>query len=325
MFQNIAVSVSIVAVLSPVISNLYEPTNLEKSSSQNDVMHSDSSMMTPPVTSPTIPPVKNKRLKAFFLEDCRLTQTEDSHHTKWGGHSYAIDMACEIGQSYDVKAPDFKMRYDIVWIWNDPLLGDFIVLRNWNERWVYGHTQTDRRVWESVVPGDVIWQSNASGHATNVHTHVEYWKGKSNMTFDGKNTNEFSEKLCDQRWWKFCQKKVNVEEEKYYFTHYDLWDEKQNDSSPCKWASGADLCWLSREWVNTMALTSDIRIKIGVGFGDKVILEWDAWCRGIYEVHDEMNARFREWCVKRPGTNLCIKGDLPWKPGGACTVKKITY
>ena len=61
--------------------------------------------------------------------------------------------------------------------------------------------------------------------------------------------------------------------EKYYFTHYDLGDINQNDSSPCHGASGADLCFLARQGVNTMALTSDIRAKIGVKFGDKVILE----------------------------------------------------
>lgn len=61
--------------------------------------------------------------------------------------------------------------------------------------------------------------------------------------------------------------------QKYYFTHYDLGDVSQNDSAPCHGASGADLCFLAREGVNTMALTVDIRNKLGVKWGDKVILE----------------------------------------------------
>ena len=101
------------------------------------------------------------------------------------------------------------------------------------------------------------------------------------MTLDGSRKNEFSSKLCVQREWSFCQDKVAKKATypgltKYYFTHYDLGDVRQNDSSPCHGASGADLCFLAREGVNTMALTVDIRNKLGIKFGDKVILEGDA-------------------------------------------------
>jgi hypothetical protein len=92
-----------------------------------------------------------------------------------------------------------------------------------------------------------------------------------------------------------------------------------------------------------MALTVDIRNKIGVKFGDKVALTWDVGCEGVYTITDEMNCRFRwenAWSngpcsysnkaptpktsnIKRPGTNFYIKWDLPGRPGGACTLTKI--
>lgn len=279
-----------------------------------------------------------KILQNFGLPACRITQTEDSHHTPEGWNSFALDYACVQGVSYDVRAPDFKKEYIVAYIGHDARLWDYIVLRHGEERWVFGHTQTTRKPGQRIEPGDIIGQSNDSGHSKGIHTHAEYWKWSKNMTFDGKRTNEHSQKLCTQRDWKFCQKNAvlpvsmripsnSTELEKYYFTHYDLGDINQNDSAPCHGASWADLCFLARQWVNTMALTRDIRDKLGVKWGDKVILEWDAWCRWIYEVHDEMNPRYRVvngW-VKRPWTNYYIKGDLPGKPGGACTVQKIKY
>lgn len=115
-----------------------------------------------------------------------------------------------------------------------------------------------------------------------------------------------------------------VEPPVYYFTHYDLWDISQTDWAPCTWASWKDLCDLARKWIHTMALTSDIRSKMWIKWWDKVMLLWDKWCTWTYYVHDEMAKRFRTWCIKRPGTNYCIKWDLPWKEWWACYVKKIS-
>lgn len=129
----------------------------------------------------------------------------------------------------------------------------------------------------------------------------------------------------------------------FFFTSYTLWDERQNDSTPCIGASGEDLCSLEAEGVHTMALTVDVRKRLGVKFGDKVRLTWDKWCEGIYIVSDEMACRFRweyawanwpckysDWTptpkvshIKRPRTNLYIKWDLPWKKGGSCVINKI--
>jgi len=113
-----------------------------------------------------------------------------------------------------------------------------------------------------------------------------------------------------------------------YFTRYDLGDVTQNDSSPCIGASWQDLCKLTLSWIKTMALTKDMRIKYGISFWDEVTLEWDQGCAGVYQVHDEMNCRFRgenahdNWPCKttkwkrasgniyRDGTPYLIKGDV---------------
>jgi len=106
----------------------------------------------------------------------------------------------------------------------------------------------------------------------------------------------------------------------YYFTHYDLGDVNQNDSTPCVGASGKDLCYLQRQGVQTMALTVDIRKKLWIKFWQKVFLLWDKWCTGIFQVEDEMNKRFRTRCIKREG--VCIKWDmqLVW---GKCSIHLI--
>lgn len=260
---------------------------------------------------------------SFGLPDCRITQGEQEHHSKESGHILAIDIACEEWAEFNVYAPMAFSEYEVSYIWNDKRIGDYLVLKNGDTRYVYWHTD-----WLVVYKGLKVksWErlgfTNLSWMSTNYHVHIEKWVGKENVSMiDGK-VNEYSQKLCDQRNWAFC---ATWDTSKFYFTHYDLWDYKQNDSEPCKGASGADLCYLARNGVQTMALTSDMRNKLGVKFWDKVVLEWDEWCKWIYEVHDEMNKRFRTSCVKRPGTNYCIKGDLPWKVGGACTVKKIVY
>jgi murein DD-endopeptidase MepM/ murein hydrolase activator NlpD len=284
-------------------------------------------------------------LSNFFLDGCRVTQWEDWHSSKEWGHSYAVDVACTPWVPFDVKSPNYKPYYVLAYIGEDKRLWNYVVLRHGDERWIFGHTKASRGIWEKILPNETIGKTDESGHTTWIHVHLEYWHKYINRSLVWeKENNAYSRNLCDQREWKFCdvyndskvasipQKKNQVlakstGKEKYYFTHYDLGVVGQNDSSPCHGASGADLCFLAREGVNTMALTVDIRNKLGVKWWDKVILEWDAWCRWIYEVHDEMNPRYRVvngW-VKRPWTNYYIKGDLPGKPGGACTVQKIKY
>lgn len=271
--------------------------------------------------------------ESFWLPDCRITQGESEHHEKESGHILAIDIACVKDELFWVFAPRTHEEYEVAYIGTDKRLWTYTVLKNGDTRYIYGHTDNGLA---SIDKNDKVksWQligfTNLSWISTNYHVHVEKWIGKNNVSMVDGRVNEFSKKLCDQREWEFCQDKVEMVKkrhdlEKFYFTHYDLWDYKQNDSAPCHGASGVDLCYLARNGIQTMALTSDIRKQLWVKFWDKVVLEWDEWCKGIYEVHDEMNIRFRTGCIKRPWTNYCIKGDLPWKVWGACTVKKIVY
>lgn len=124
-------------------------------------------------------------------------------------------------------------------------------------------------------------------------------------------------------------KNAPVEKEyEYYFTNYDLWDVWQNDSTPCIWASGKDLCYLHQQGINTMALVNIKRKEMWIEFWDKVELTW--WpCEWIYQVEDEMNIRFRQKTpIYKPWTKFEIRWDIAryghkLECGGAYTIKKV--
>jgi len=130
----------------------------------------------------------------------------------------------------------------------------------------------------------------------------------------------------------------------FYFTHYTLGDVNQNDGDPCISADGKDSCAEQKKWRWTMALTVDLRDALWIKLWDKVVLAGDIGCEGVYTVTDEMACRYRginaySWgpCyysdkvtpapknsnVYRPKTPYYIKGDLPWRPGGACSISKL--
>ena len=95
-----------------------------------------------------------------------------------------------------------------------------------------------------------------------------------------------------------------------FFTDYDLWDPNQNDSTPCISASGKDVCELTKQWIQTIALVNIKRWELWIEFWDEVALSW--WpCAWIYRVEDEMNFRFRQAKpIYRPWTNYEIRGDI---------------
>lgn len=274
---------------------------------------------------------------------CSISQSEDQHVEAKNGGMYATDLACKF-ESQGVYAPDYldqMIEYKIESIWTDNLLGNFVILSfpdkgetRWDEstRWYFWHTVLDSG-WEV---GDVVttWvrfaHANISGATTWWHTHIELRRSYDGVWQSVRYVTRGKERrLEDKRnGWQGSQTgsvaKVSQQLNTYYFTHYDLGVVAQNDSSPCHWASGKDLCYLQRNGVATMAITSDIRKQIGIQFGDSVKLVWDAGCSGTYQVEDEMNIRFRQtpW-VLRPWTNFYIKWDLPGRPGWACTVTKL--
>ena len=264
----------------------------------------------------------------FWLSDCRFIN--DSHRLgKYNLEWMAYDIACEVGKSFDVKSPwDFQIEEIGYWA----NLGNYIILRwvdttNWfftDTRIVLGHTVTTNEVDDLFSKWQIIWQTNVSWASTWNHVHIELWNWFTNVSREYALWEKYKSinwtKLLNHRGWDFWQQKKDV----FYFTHYDLWDKNQNDSTPCIGASGKDLCKLESSGLRTMALTSDIRESLGIKFWDKVRLLWDEGCEGIFQVEDEMNKRYRQtpW-VLRPWTPYYIKGDLPSMDGWVCSVTKI--
>lgn len=270
---------------------------------------------------PSEPTLRNK----FWLWDCRFINSSHkipNRNLNW----IAYDIACDKGKSFDVRSP---WEYIIENIGYGNNLGNYIILRKSSEvgdeetRIVLGHTVTTRSIWDKLSQWDIVGQSNLSWASTWIHVHIELWEGYYNVGREFVIWKEYPRidwtPLLSYRKWDFWQPK-----NKYYFTAYNLWDEKQNDSSPCIWASWKDLCYLERNWVRTMALTSDIRNEMGIKFWDKVRLTWESWCEGVFQVEDEMNQRFRQtpW-ILRPWTPYYIKWDLPSKEGWTCSITKL--
>lgn len=263
----------------------------------------------------------------FWLWDCRFIN--DFHRLgKYNLEWKAYDIACEMGKSFDIKSP-WDYRIEKIWYWAN--LGNYIILQ-WlskdlndftNTRIVLAHTITSLKVWYIFNPWDIVWQVDVSWASTNYHVHIELWEWYMNVSREFAINKTYSKlngtALLNHRGWNFWQQK-----NAYYFTHYDLWDVHQNDSTPCIWASGKDLCYLERGGIKTMALTSDVRQEMGLKFGDKVKLIWDEGCEGVFQIEDEMNKRFRQtpW-ILRPWTPYYIKWDLPSKDGGVCSIIKI--
>lgn len=105
----------------------------------------------------------------------RITQTEDEHVKQWNGSMYAIDLTTESGDAY---FPASYQEYFIVHIGYDSRIGNYIIIRNWKERWVYWHTVTSRSAWDYIktsIKNTVLWQYNSSWFATARHVHIERW------------------------------------------------------------------------------------------------------------------------------------------------------
>lgn len=286
---------------------------------------------------------------------CAISQTEDEHVRPERGGMYATDLACKF-ESQGVYAPDYldqMIEYKIESVWSDSLLWNFVILSfpntgnvAWSDiRWYFGHTVLDSwwKVWDIVTTWVRFAHANISGATTGWHTHIELrrmydgvWQSVRYVT-RGK-----ERKLEEKRIWG-GNNQVLSGAVIYYFTHYDLWDESQNDSAPCISADWNDSCKVMNHGRSTMALTIDVRKSLGINFGDKVALTGDVGCEGVYTVTDELACRFRgeyawangpctykDWAptpkvsdVLRPGTPYFIKGDLPWRPGGACSIRKL--
>ena len=260
----------------------------------------------------------------FWLWDCRFTN--DNHKLpRYNLEWLAYDIACEKWKAFDVSVPNYQAKENRKWVVEKigygHNMGNFIIIKSNTLRVVYGHTKPIEWIkeWDIVKSTFTIWETDLSGESTGMHLHLEIWEWTDIVSRERfwSETYESTDqtKLLSHRNWNF--------DNKYYFTHYDLWDTVQNDWAPCIWASWKDLCQMEKNGIKTMAITSDIRKLMGIKFWDTVTLVGDAWCAWIYSVQDEMNKRYRQtpW-IKRPWTPYYIKWDIPSKEGGACYIIK---
>ena len=263
------------------------------------------------VTSASSGVAKQLNLRSVFnLWDCRFTN--DNHKMpKYKLEWIAYDIACEKGEAFDVSVPDYWYDWMVEDVWYGKSLWDYIIIKDIvsDIRIVYGHTKATVKKWDQVKKTFIIGKSNISGESTWMHLHLEIWKWYKIVSREifWSDTYESTDqtKLLAHRNWNF--------DNKYYFTHYDLWDSSQNDSTPNIWASWKDLT--DPKIINPIALTVDIRKLYGIKFGQVITLIWDNWKEYKATVHDEMNKRFRTWCILRPWTKYCIKWDIARRNG----------
>ncbi len=144
-------------------------------------------------------------LDSLALSDCRITQWQDSHMKKWNGSMYAIDISCIRWQSFKVYTPDYFNTYVIEYIGQDKRLGNFLIIKHWEYRFVYWHTETDKNVWDRLWKHEVLWSINTSGISTSEHLHIELWRNNNNINWNKLNwwelkVNPKSFDLRLQRW-----------------------------------------------------------------------------------------------------------------------------
>ena len=118
---------------------------------------------------------------------------------------YAIDIACVRWESFKVFTPDYFNTYVIEYIGKDKRLGNFLIIKHWEYRFVYWHTQTDKNVWDRLWKHEVIWTINKSWISTSEHLHIELWRNNNNINWHKLNwweliVNSKSFDLRMQRW-----------------------------------------------------------------------------------------------------------------------------
>lgn len=189
---------------------------------------SDNWSETPTVTAqsptqwvPEATPTKPENVSSLSKGDtqsthnnCHITQREDEHVTQWQWSVYAIDLHCgTTGNPQDVYFPTGKKYFEILAIGNDERIGDYIILKHWDIRYVFWHTVTSRKQGDKIdieKDWNILGQENKSGMWNWYHAHIEQWKCPTNDSpiSDCQNVsstwevNTKSDKLIEQRGWK---------------------------------------------------------------------------------------------------------------------------
>jgi len=159
-----------------------------------------------------IPKASASLLQELSLENCRITQDEESHMKKWNGSMFAYDIWC--WWKFKVYTPTYFDVYVIEKIWYDERLWDYIILKHWDYRFVYWHTYTDLSIWDRLDTKTILWETNKSWISTWHHLHIELWKWFDNIKFEHlywleKTDNPKSFDLRNQRKW-IDDKEINT-------------------------------------------------------------------------------------------------------------------
>lgn len=139
---------------------------------------------------------------------CRRVQWEYNHIKKydpqnpggWGWEVYATDIACTKWESSRIYVTghdkEYKVHYNwfLKWgTWNT------VILKSWNKSYLYGHTDSELKVGDTVYPKDFIWATDKSWVTTNYHLHFEMWDWENNVSKKWE-INPKSKDLHDKRW-----------------------------------------------------------------------------------------------------------------------------
>lgn len=154
-------------------------------------------------------------LEELNLENCRITQNEDSHIKKGNGSMFAFDIACERWKSFKVYTPDYFDKYEVEKVWYDKRLWDYVVVRHGEFRFVYWHTFTELKVWDRLWKNQIVWDVTKSWMSTWMHLHIELWKRDSNIKWKHLywkdiESSKKSDELRIQRDW-ISDKEINQE------------------------------------------------------------------------------------------------------------------
>lgn len=127
---------------------------------------------------------EDKLLNYTNLNDCRIVQNENTHIEKGNWSVYAYDIACIRWKSFEVFAPNYKDIYVIKYIWYDSRLWNYVTIKHWNLYFVFWHTKTELKVWDSLKSWELIWKTDVSWMSQNYHLHLELWEWQENISFE---------------------------------------------------------------------------------------------------------------------------------------------
>jgi len=144
-----------------------------------------------------------------------LIQHEDDHIKKWRWSVYALDVACVRWKSFTVYTPSIKNIYVIEHIWYDNRLGNYIILKHWELRFVYWHTITDLKVGTALKNGQGLWVINKSWMSENYHLHIELWKWYDNISW----------KYTKWEWLYINQKSFDIRNQRWLLTDKEVNDQ----------------------------------------------------------------------------------------------------